>query len=287
MAVSEALRARRAHVLEQLRTHPRVVVALSGGVDSAVLLALAVEAVGRSAVVAVTGGSTAVTGDEIADARRIASGLGVSHEVVATGEFENEDYLQNRKDRCYHCRSELFKMLGAIARDRAPACVVYGAIVDDLGDDRPGMAAAHEFGVIAPLLDAGMTKSDVRTLAAAAGIHVAEKPANACLASRVPTGVRVTRERLEQIARAERGILDLGFSLVRVRHHGETARLEVPVDEVARLDAPDIRTAVAAAVGAAGFAGYSVEPDGYRPAGVRRREEPRLYSIEPHPDSGQ
>ena len=287
MTGSEELQARRAHVLEQLRTHPRVVVALSGGVDSAVLLALAVEALGTSAVVAVTGRSDAVTDEEIADARRVASDLGVRHQLVVTGEFDNAEYLQNRKDRCYHCRSELFKTISAIARDRAPARVAYGAILDDLGDDRPGMTAAREFGVLAPLLDAGLTKGDVRTLALQAGLHVAEKPANACLASRVPTGVPVTRERLTQIARAERGIKSLGFSLVRVRHHGELARIEVPIGDVSRLGALELRGVVEDAVASAGFAGYTIERDGYRPAGVRRAGVPALYSIEPQPEGGQ
>lgn len=287
MTGPEDLQARRAHVLEHLRTHRQVVVALSGGVDSAVLLALAVEAVGVTSVVAVTGGSDAVTEEEIADASRVASELGVRHEIVTTGEFDNEEYLQNRKDRCFHCRSELFKTLGVIARDRAPARVVYGAIVDDLGDDRPGMTAAREFGVLAPLLEAGLTKEDVRQLAEQAGIHVADKPANACLASRIPTGVPVTRERLAQVARAERGLKGLGFSLVRVRHHGAQARIEVPIDEVPRLEAPALRSAVAQAMISAGFTGYVIERDGYRPAGLRQRGAPELYSIEPQPESGQ
>jgi uncharacterized protein len=284
---SEELQARHAHVLEQLRTHSQVVVALSGGVDSAVLLALAVEALGTSAVVAVTGRSDAVTDDEIADARRVAADLGVRHQIVVTREFDNAEYLQNRKDRCYHCRSELFKTIVAIVRDRAPARVAYGAILDDLGDDRPGMTAAREFGVLAPLLDAQLTKGDVRTLALQAGIHVAEKPANACLASRVPTGVPVTRERLAQIDRAERGIKALGFSLVRVRHHGELARIEVPIGDVSRLGMLELRRAVEDAIGSAGFAGYAIDRDGYRPAGVRRAAAPALYSIEPQPEGGQ
>ena len=287
MTGSEELQARRAHVLEQLRTHSQVVVALSGGVDSAVLLALAIEALGSSGVVAVTGRSDAVTDEEISDARRVAASLGARHQVVVTGEFDNEEYLQNRKDRCYHCRSELFKTITAIARDRAPARVAYGAILDDLGDDRPGMTAAKEFGVLAPLLDAGLTKRDVRTLALQAGLHVAEKPANACLASRLPTGVPVTRERLAQVARAERGIKKLGFSLVRVRHHGELARIEVPIGEVSRLEAPELHDGVAEAVTAAGYAGYVIERDGYRPAGARRAAVSTLYSIEPQPDGGQ
>jgi len=279
--VDDDLGSRRANVIEQLRTERRLVVALSGGVDSAVLLALTVEALGSHAVVAVTGRSPAVTDPEIADAAAVASRFGVRHEIVATREMDNPRYVANAGDRCFHCRTELFGILRAIALERAPARVAYGAIVDDLGDDRPGMAAAEKFGVLAPLLEAGLDKVDVRLLARAWGLEVAEKPANACLASRIPKGVPVTTARLSQVARAESALRAMGFKLVRVRHHGDQARIEVPPEDIARLRAADVGRAIAAA----GFLAHAIDPEGYRPAGSRRAGG--LYSIEPQPDGGQ
>jgi pyridinium-3,5-biscarboxylic acid mononucleotide sulfurtransferase len=276
------LRSRRANVVEQLRTHSRLVIALSGGVDSAVLLALAAEAIGARSIVAITGRSPAVTEGEIDDARRVASTIGTAHEVVATREFLNDDYLANRADRCFHCRTELFTILSAIARDRAPSKIAYGAIADDLGEDRPGMAAARKFGILAPLLDAGFTKADIRTLSREYALPVTDKPANACLASRLPTGVRVTPERLAQVARAEIALRALGFPLVRVRHHGDVARIEVPREEVPRLRETQGLEAI---VSGAGFRTHAIDPEGYRPAGSRSRDP--LYSILPQPDGGQ
>jgi uncharacterized protein len=262
-----------------------LVVALSGGVDSAVLLALAAEAVGARSIVAITGRSPAVTEGEIDDARRVASTIGAAHEVVATHEFLNDEYLANRADRCFHCRTELFTILSAIARDRASSRIAYGAIADDLGEDRPGMAAARKFGILAPLLDAGFTKADVRALAREYALPVTDKPANACLASRLPTGVRVTPERLAQVARAETALRSLGFPLVRVRHHGDLARIEVPRDDVPRLRATEEDGGLEAIVSGAGFRTHVIDPEGYRPAGSRSRDP--LYSILPQADGGQ
>jgi uncharacterized protein len=279
--VDAGLSSRRANVIEQLRTQARWVVALSGGVDSAVLLGLTAEALGSPNVVAVTGRSPAVTDAEISDAAAVARRFGVRHEVVATREMDNPRYVANGGDRCFHCRTELFGILRTIALELAPARVAYGAIVDDLGDDRPGMAAAEKYGIAAPLLAGGLSKADVRVLASTWVLDVADKPANACLASRIPKGVPVTTERLAQVARAETALRTLGFPLVRVRHHGDQARIEVPFEDIARLRALDVRPAMASA----GFARHAIDPEGYRPAGTRQAAG--LYSIEPQPEGGQ
>jgi len=284
--VHDDLDALRANVFERIRTHPRWVIALSGGVDSAVLLALAAEALGTRTLVAITGRSPAVTEGEISDAAAVAEALGVAHEIVSTNEMENPSYVANAGDRCFHCRTELFSILTAIARDRAPARIAYGAIVDDLGDDRPGMDAAKKFGIDAPLLDAGLSKTDVRRLASSLGLRVADKPANACLASRIPAGTPVTAERLSQVARAESALRSLGFRVVRVRHHGGEARIEVPPDDLARLRDLEARGTVRAVVTDAGFAAHLLDPEGYRPAGSRSGKA-TLYSIAPQLDGGQ
>ena len=284
----DGLAARRAGAVASMRRHPRLVVALSGGVDSAVLLALAVEALGAGNVVAVTGRSDAVTAEELDDAGRIAATLGVRHEVVDTREMERPEYRENSGDRCFHCRTELFEILNEFGRTQGIPAIAYGAIADDLGEDRPGMEAARRHGVLAPLLDAGLSKIDIRALAKVAGLHVSDKPANPCLASRIPAGTEVTRERLDQVRRAEAGLRELGFREMRVRHHGEIARLELGEAESARLTSEAFRSRVVTAVRAAGFRFVAVDLEGYRPSGGRSATtDPELYSIGPIRESGQ
>jgi uncharacterized protein len=254
-------------------------VALSGGVDSAVLLAVAAKALGSTNVLAVTGRSPSVTEQEVQDAEQVARALGVRHEVVDTMEIDRPAYRANAGDRCFHCRTELFDVLGRIARSRGVAAIAYGAIVDDLGDDRPGMDAAREMGVLAPLLDASITKRDVRILANQFNIHIQDKPSNACLASRIPIGHEVTPERLREVSRAESALRRLGFRQCRVRHHGEIARIELGKGEAERLADPLIRTEVIRSVKDAGFRFVALDLEEYGAA--------RLYSIGPHRESGQ
>jgi uncharacterized protein len=285
---SDGLINKKRSAISLLRKHRCVLVALSGGVDSAALLAIACEALGPENVLAVTGRSGAVTGDEIQDAGRVAHALNVRHEVVDTLEIERADYRANSADRCFHCRSELFDVLTRIATERGYDSIAYGAIVDDLEDDRPGMDAARQRGVLAPLLDAGIGKSDVRKLAIEFGLHVHEKPASACLASRIPRGTEVTPERLGQVGRAEAALRTLGFLQFRVRHHGEIARIELGPGEADRLANAVIRAEVIRSVKDAGFRFVAVDLENYR-AGRLNPEaaSSRLYSIEPHRDSGQ
>ena len=262
-----------------LREHRTVLVALSGGVDSAALLAVACEALGPDRVLAVTGRSSAVTEAEIADAREVARSLKVRHEVVETFELNRPAYRENAGDRCFHCRSELFSVLSRVAKERGMDAIAYGAIVDDLGDHRPGMDAARQLGILAPLLDAGIGKNDVRALAYELDLHISEKPASACLASRIPVGMEVTAERLGEVGRAESAIKGLGFRQFRVRHHGELARLEFGAGEIERLADPDLRLEVVRGVKDAGFKLVAVDLEPYRPSG--------LYSIEPKRPTGQ
>lgn len=274
-------------VVDQLRRFPSVIVALSGGVDSAVLLALAIEAVGRSNVLAVTGDSPSLDRQDLDDARRVAAQLGARHEVIETRELDRPEYRANVGDRCYHCRTELFERLDAIAAERGFGAVAYGAIADDLGEFRPGMRAADEHRVIAPLVAAGFHKEDVRTVAREAGIEVGDKPASACLASRLPVGFEVTRERLDRVASAERALRGLGFRIFRVRHHGEIARLELDADGMARLGDPRSRQLVAEAIRSAGFRFVAVDLEGYRSGSLNPEPESPLYRIGPKAEGGQ
>lgn len=265
MGVPEpSLEAKKSVAKARLRACGSVVVALSGGVDSAVLLALALEALGPERVLAATGVSAAVPAGDVDDARRLARLLGARHEVVATGELEREAYRANAGDRCFHCREELFGALGRLARLHGLGHVAYGAIKDDIDDFRPGMRAAAAHGAVAPLLEAGLGKSEVRELAGAAQLPVRDKPAAACLASRIPVGTVVTPDRLVQVDRAEAGLRALGFHQFRVRYHGEVARIELDAEGDRRIADPELRAAVVRAVRAAGFRFVALDLEGYR-----------------------
>jgi uncharacterized protein len=286
MNVSAGLIQKKARAISVLRAHRAVVVALSGGVDSATLLAIACEALGPENVLAVTGRSGAVPEREIEDARRVAGTLGVRHTVVDTHEIESPGYKANNGDRCYHCRTELFDVLEGISLRSGIEAVAYGAIVDDLGDDRPGMEAARKMGVLAPLLDAEISKSDVRELAYQYRLHIHDKPSNACLASRIPMGSEVTPDRLAQVDRAETALRRFGFRQFRVRHHGEVARIELSGEDLVRLASNDVREEVVRRVKEAGFRFVALDLEGYNRG---RAETPagRLYSITPVREGGQ
>ncbi len=242
----------------------RAVVALSGGVDSAVLLWLTLAALGRDNVLAVTGGSYSLSDEDLDDAREVAGYLDADWKVLKTNEMERPGYRSNQGDRCFHCRTELFEVLRACAAERGYDAVAYGAILDDTGDFRPGMEAAERAGVLAPLLEGRLTKNDIRDLAAVAGLPVRDKPAAACLSSRIPVGSIVTPERLAQVGRAEKMLKKLGFIQIRVRHHDDIARLELDPEGDRLIQDPEIRRLVVLAVKEAGFRFVAMDLEGYR-----------------------
>ena len=240
------------------------VIAYSGGVDSALLAAVAHRELGDR-VVAVTGVSPSVARGELEAAAALAAHIGIRHEILQTHEFDNPSYRANPVDRCFHCKDELYGRLTAIARDRDYACVADGCNADDGTaplDVRPGRGAALALGVRSPLADAGMTKADVRSLARELRLPVWDKPATPCLSSRVPHGTPIEVDDLRRIDLAERYLRASGFAIVRVRHFGETARVEVPLADVDRLQAR--RANVERALRAAGYVRVEIDPRGYR-----------------------
>ena len=221
-----------------------VVVAFSGGVDSALVLKLALDAVGRDHVLAVTARSPSVPSAELSSVASLAAEIGAAHEFIDTQEFENPDYLANPANRCYFCKTELYEQLTRLATQRGFKMIANGVNADDLGDFRPGIAAAREKGVASPLAETGVDKAEVRALAAERGLSVHDKPASPCLSSRVQYGERITPQKLERIDRAETFLRELGFRECRVRHHDTLARIEIPPDEIERLAQADVRNRI-------------------------------------------
>jgi pyridinium-3,5-biscarboxylic acid mononucleotide sulfurtransferase len=239
----------------------RVVVACSGGVDSCLLAVVAHHELGPSALV-VTAVSPAVPAEEVSQVEALAAEHGFRWRAVETEELARPGYVANAGDRCYHCRSELFDVLAPIAAGEGGATLAVGTIVDDLSDHRPGQRAAAERGVRTPLADAGFTKADVRAAAHQLGLPVWDKPAAACLASRIPYGTPVTLGTLDRVGRAEAAVRGLGFADVRVRHYGDLARLEVPVADLPRV--LERRDEVVAALRGAGYLYATVDLEGLR-----------------------
>lgn len=226
------------HLLALLRDCRRVIVALSGGLDSSFLLYAAVQANGAAATLAAIGVSDSLAESERAFAADFARSLGLSAAniiTIATREIEDDNYAANPPNRCYFCKSELYTRLNDLAAQREHEVVCDGANASDLGDHRPGMIAARERRVRSPLLEAGLTKDEIRALAREFGLSVWDKPQSACLASRIPYGSAVTPEKLRQIDQAESFLRSLGFTQLRVRHHDQIARIELPVADMSRV----------------------------------------------------
>jgi uncharacterized protein len=251
-----------------------VVVAFSGGTDSSLVAAVAARVLGSRAL-AVTAISPSLPPGELREARRIAAAVGIRHESVRTREAENPNYLANGLDRCYHCKSELYDVLRDIAELRGLPVVVSGANADDLRDFRPGLRAAAERSAFVrhPLLEAGLGKAEVREAARLLGVPSWDKPASACLSSRIEFGVMITVEDLTKVGRAERVLKDLGFRQCRVRVHGDLARVEVEPEDVARLAEPRLRTRAIDGLKALGYRYVTLDLEGFRSGSMN--PEPR------------
>lgn len=247
-------------VLELLSSYPSTLTAYSGGVDSTLVAVLAQRVGGRA--LAVTADSPSLPREELALARQTAQTLGLNHRVILGKEMADPAYQSNGLTRCYHCKGALYRQLKELAQREEWGVILNGTNLDDLGDYRPGLTAAQEQRVAQPLAEAGLTKADTRALAQALGLPNWQKPAQACLASRLPYGTAVTPQALAQVEQAEQTLRGLGFSQVRVRHHGTTARIELPPEDMARAWA--LGQDLARAIKAAGFTFAALDLEGYR-----------------------
>jgi uncharacterized protein len=257
------LETRESALYRVLAQRSSLIVAYSGGVDSAYLAYAATRVLGPGAL-CVTADSPSYPERHRQMAVRLAAEFGFRHEIIHTDEMARPEYRANAGDRCYHCKHELYTHLTAIARDRGVAAVADGSNADDRGDYRPGRAAAREFGVISPLDAADLTKSDIRELSHRAGLPTWDEPASACLSSRIPYFSEVTGEKLRTIERAEAVLRDLGFRICRVRHHDSIARLELGRDEIARALEPDTAAVIDRELRALGYQHVTVDLRGYR-----------------------
>jgi pyridinium-3,5-biscarboxylic acid mononucleotide sulfurtransferase len=250
-------------LLSGLAEIPSIVVALSGGADSAYLAWAAHRALGNRAL-SVTALSPSFAAHDREIVEQFVKKLALRHEFIETHEMENPAYRLNQPDRCYFCKDELFSVLDNLARSRGFAALAYGVNSDDTLDFRPGHRAATEHKVLAPLLDAGLTKSEIRVLSQRAGLPTWDRPASACLASRVPYGTEVTPERLALIERGEAALRELGFRQFRVRIHDNLARVEISQDEMPRALSREMATAISERLKSAGFAYVALDLQGYR-----------------------
>lgn len=240
-----------------------VLVAFSGGVDSTFLLKVAHQVLGEK-VLAVTAASETVPPGELEEAVTLAASIGACHRIIRSEEMANPAFRANPRNRCYYCKEELFSKLTALAKAERIPYVLDGSTLDDLNDHRPGRQAAKEFQVRSPLVEAKLTKAEIRELSRTLGLSTWDKPAMACLSSRFPYGTPISVEGLRQVGAAEKALHDLGFRQVRVRHHNEIARIEVERNEIARLLDPDVARRVVEALKAAGYIYVAVDLDGYR-----------------------
>jgi uncharacterized protein len=250
--------------------YPKAVIAFSGGVDSSLLLKLSSDILGKRNVVAVTGVSQTYTGEERAVARRFTKELGVRHLLVETDELACRQFAENPGDRCYYCKQELYGKLSRLARRRGIPVIFDATNADDLSDHRPGRKAAAESGVVSPFVLAAWTKKDIRERSRRLGLASWDKPANPCLASRVPYGTRITADILKKIHGGETLIRGMGFPVVRLRHHGPIARIEIPVKDFPRILRPGTLKKIASSLRSLGYLWIALDIEGYRMGSLNR-----------------
>jgi uncharacterized protein len=262
-APDDQLRTKQDALIDALRQMRSVIVAYSGGADSAYLAWAARRALGDLAI-AITADSASLPESHKRDAEEFARAHGIRHEYIETREFDNPDYVKNDRDRCFHCKDELFTRLDQVARERGIDHVIYGVNVDDLGDYRPGQGAAKRHKVAAPLVDAGLTKAEIRELSRQAGLKTWDRPASACLSSRIPYGTPVTIQNVKTVELGEEAIRALGFRQFRVRFHGEVVRIEIAPEELDRALSIEMAGRFTAIFKPLGFHYVTLDLEGYR-----------------------
>ena len=254
---------KRAELRSLLQSYQKLLVAYSGGIDSAYLAWEARQVLGTN-VLAVIADSPSLARAQLKDAVAFAQEQGIPLEILATAEMDRPDYVRNDGQRCFHCKDELFTVMEAFAVERGFDTIAYGVNLDDQGDFRPGQHAARKHGVAAPLLEAKLTKQDIRQLAQDAGLRVWDKPASACLSSRIEYGRPVTREALAAVEAGEDALRALGFRQFRVRHHGQIARIEISREELSRALSPDMASEFVRIFKALGFTYVTLDLEGFR-----------------------